>query len=322
MRHIAVADIGGTNCRFALFGADPDLCLLSAARCATKDLHDIEDVLDALEASGLGLDVAEADMLVIALAGPVHKACGQTSNASLYVDLSAINPKRGIRQARLLNDFAAQAYACLVEPGRNARLIQGGEAEPGAPKGVIGGGTGFGGAVLIPDSAGRWIILPTEIGHTAFPFAGEEETGFAAFVCRELGLDFARGDDVLTGRGLSLLHHFLEGRALTPQEVSANCLQQDSPVLRWFASFYGRMCRNWILTTLCRGGLFISGGIAVKNPLIFTHPAFAAELHAGSGHGEMLRAIPVRLLGDENSGLWGAALAGRQFLQAAARRDV
>jgi glucokinase len=315
---ILVADIGGTNCRFALFAAAAGLLrLCRTADRPTAGLRTIDDLLRACDASGPGMHAAAADIVVLALAGPVDGPDrGRMTNADLTVDLREANPAHAPRKARVINDFHAQALASLTEPGARASLLLPASQPPpqGAARGFIGAGTGLGAASLIQDGAGGWIAVPAEAGQTAFAFVGQEEEALHAFIRRELGCPYARGDDVLTGRGLSLLHRFLEGTDLTPEAVSARVLTGDTPTRRWYARLYGRACRNWALTVLCRGGLYISGGIAAKNPQIFQCPEFVEEFYNSPQYAGLLHSIPVLLNADEGSGLWGAAQAGVQAL--------
>jgi glucokinase len=321
IRHILAADIGGTNCRFGLFAQAPDgLRLLHAIWRQTGAMRNLEDVLHAWDISHPVMPVAEADALVLAVAGPVLSPLrGCLTHAGLTLDLRGFRTRRGLGHARLINDFTAQAYACLTPVGENARKLLPACATDAAPghetKGIVGAGTGFGTATLIKDSAGAWLALPAEGGNAAFPFVGRDEEDFHAFVRTELHYPYARGDDVLTGIGLTLLHRFLAGVALSPRDVAAAALAEDTPTRRWYARFYGRACRNWMLTTLCRGGLYIAGGIAAKNPAVPLCPEFVDELYNTPHYGDLVKSIPVFLNADENSGLWGAAWVGARLLE-------
>jgi glucokinase len=328
-RHILTADIGGTNCRFGLFAHnlkdpnDPDetggLRLVHSAWRQTGDLHDLEDVLHAWDAANPALPAAEADAMVLAVAGPVLSPLhGHLTNADLNLDLRGVRMRGKISHARLINDFTAQAYACLTQAGKRMRRLSpdpapnmpdAPEPEPGI-KGIVGAGTGFGTAALIRDGTGAWLALPAEGGQTAFPFVGREEETFHEFIRNELRSPYARHDDVLTGSGLALLHRFLAGRDLAPQEVAAAALTADTPTRRWYARFFGRACRDWILTTLCRGGLYLTGGIAAKNPTLPACPEFVDELYNAPHYLDLIKSVPLFLNTDENSGLWGAAWVG------------
>lgn len=309
---VAAADIGGTNCRFAVLAADGEdgLSLERVARFRTADMRNMGDLLAACDAAGL--PVREADALVLAVAGPVADPLhARATNADLELDLEDASARHGLRRAMIINDFAAQAHACLTRPGRGARRVfPDGDVPPapeGAPRAVMGAGTGLGMASLVRDSAGRWLALPSEGGHAGFPLLGAAEAEFGEFVLRERGAPYVRAEDVLAGPGLSLLCRFLEGRDLAPAEVAAEFLGRDTELRRWYARFHGRACRDRILSTLCRGGLYVAGGIAAKNPDVLACEAFREGLLALSHCAELVRSTPIFLVSDEDAGLWGAA---------------
>ena len=323
IRHLLVADIGGTNCRLARFALNGDgsLALEHSVWLESQSILGTGHLLAEFERH-LEMPLSHADALVLALAGPVrHGLCGRLTNASLELDLRAAAHLQD-RPIRIINDFVAQACACLAPLGADARLLWPGESASvsvAAPRAVIGAGTGLGMAALYPlalavSGASGWLLAPSEGGHMVFPFVGEQEAAFQEFLCRRLGLSAARGDDVLSGRGLALLHEYLTGEQLSPGEVGRTALAETTPTLRWYARFWGRACRNLMLSTLCSGGLWIAGGIAARNPLCVSCDDFFAELHLAPDFSHWLKEIPVRLLEDVDSGLWGAAQYGRMLL--------
>ena len=92
-------------------------------------------------------------------------------------------------------------------------------------------------------------------------------------------------------------------------------LAPDSPTTAWFARFYGRAVRDYVLTVVAAGGVYLSGGVAAKNPLLVRHPEFAREFWASPTYGDFLRTVAVRLVRDEDVGLYGAAAMARGLLQ-------
>lgn len=122
-----------------------------------------------------------------------------------------------------------------------------------------------------------------------------------------------RCDTVLSGSGLARLHAFLTGERLSPAEVGAR-LTADSPTTALFARLYGRAARDHALTMVAAGGLYVCGGVAAKNPLLVTHPEFSREFLASPTYGEFLSNIPVRLVRNEDTGLFGAARHARTLL--------
>jgi glucokinase len=265
--------------------------------------------------SDFPLNPQDADVVVAALAGPVlHGTYCKPTNLAWDVDFSNSRERYGVRLGRLLNDFAAQAYACRTDAVAEAKVIQAAKIDHSAAIGAIGAGTGLGHCALIPTGEGGFIAAPSEAGHTAFAFSGEREKAFELFVMEKTNKPYAFGDTVVTGLGLSLIHEFLTGEALAPKEVGAR-LAHSPETAEWFARFYGRACRHYALNILCFGGLYITGGVAAKNPILVTHEAFLTEFLNSPTQRAVLESIPVFHNDNENSGLYGAALFGQNLLQ-------
>lgn len=342
MRTILAADIGATNCRFALFQADRDdperplLRLLREKWLSGGDYSEFRQALRTLRAAPddgrdgpfLPDSVQAPAMAVLAPAGPVEGDTCRISNLPWVIRTRDVREELGIADIRLINDFAAQAYACLLPENIDAAPVLPGEASPGAPVAVAGAGTGFGQALILseaplpatsgapkPTSHGRTLrglmrtrILPSEGGHCDFPFAGKEEEAFADFVRQSAGIDRIIGDTIVSGSGLAHIFAFLTGERLPPREVTAR-LPAHPQVLEWYARFYGRACRNYVLATLALGGLYITGGMALRAPVL-SHPAFAEEFRHSAAQERLLRNIPVFHVRKPEAGLWGAALYG------------
>lgn len=310
MINILSADIGGTNSRFAHFTHSQALGLALKDTCwlNTTDARSFPDLLQMLGQARPNMSPEGFDVTCIAIAGPVSRR--GTFAAPPFISWDIDLHKAGLKRAVMINDFVAQAYACLSPAGRAAMEILAGEPDVEGAVAVIGGGTGLGMSALIPDGKGGYVAMPSEGGHGAVAFIDPEECALQQCMQAALGPRFITGNDVLTGRGLQMLHRCLTGQALSPQEVSARALQHETPTLVQAARLYGRACRDLALTTLSTGGLFIAGGVVAKNPLLVQHEAFAQEFHDSPKHSSILRRIPVKLITDEQSGLWGAAQRG------------
>ncbi len=337
MQRILVADVGGTNCRMGSFRLEgTSLALEHAARISSSGLESGQDLLAAL-AQGLHLPPQQAEAVVIGLAGPVDGQKGRLTNGRLRVDLAELPALAATGRCLLLNDFILQAYATLTPPGTQARHVAGPSQEnrsdavsscnnegAGCVKSahckkthaVIGAGTGLGAASLLLFNQESPLAVPSEAGHTAFAFLGKEEQDYGRALCKMLGRPFASAENVLCGQGLSTLHYYLTGQMLHPSQVGDSALSRDTPTLHWYARFLGRFCQGWILSALCREGLWIAGGVAAANPLCVSCPSFSEALYAGCGDVvPLLQRVPVRLVTDTDSGLWGGAYAGMKLLQ-------
>jgi glucokinase len=316
MKNILAADIGGTHSRFAHFGSDEkgDLTLLETKWLKTSDVSSFRELMENLESTGMPLAPGKADIVVIAIAGPVEE--GIRSSPPLIpwdIDLSSARREYGFKKYALINDFIAQAFACLTDVGRWARIILQGKPENDAPKAVIGAGTGLGHAALVPDGKGDYLAVPSEAGHANFPFVSKREYEFQEFLLMERQEKYITGNTVVSGKGLSYVHRFLTGEDLAPAEITER-FPQHPETLEWAARFYGRACRNFALETLSLGGVYIAGGVAAKSPELVTHKSFETEFRSSDTLAGLLEKIPVYLITDENSGLWGAAKYGQRRL--------
>lgn len=323
---IFAADIGGTYSRFGLFEAEDPASLRCVAQARISSAaSDFGELLERLAASHGELAPERADAAALAVAGPVRDADTiPLTNQPYIVDSAELRRRAPGIQTVLINDFTAQALACLT-PVMAGASCSGGISPaseengyrfqlpvPLSPCAVIGAGTGLGMAVLVPDVSGIGgaRVLASEGGHAAFAFMNTEERAFGDFVAARKGLNYARGDDIVSGSGLALLYEFLTGRAQEPARITADPGFADSAAACLFARFYGRVCRH--LALLCLpSDLVITGGLVSRCPVLARHPAFREEFCNASGqHRVLLEHMRIWINTDQNSGLWGAALAG------------
>ena len=314
-----VADIGGTNCRLAEFegewpeqNASPTdestqtqsvhMNLRRKYTTQTSTINTAEKLLESFQ-EHFGHKTDEVLGLCIAVAGPVKDNKVQLTNANLTLDGQQIAADFGLEHVLMLNDFMAQAYACLEPLGRECINER---AEPSRDvRAVVGVGTGLGCATLVPVGQSGWQALPSEVGHIPFPF-DEEEEGFANWLKGRLKKNFLEAEDVLSGRGLQALHTFMTGKVEDPKDILE--ARGETVTKYWWSGFYGRFCRMLALTLLPFGGLWISGGIAIKHPALIRSEAFASEFNLSN---TVLKNtfIPLFLFKNEQVGLYGCATA-------------
>ena len=317
MKEILAADIGGTHSRFGYFQVDGNgsLSLVETRWIDTANSTSLSHLLSLLKETTFSLSVDQSDVAVLAVAGPVVKGVySNPPNIAWDVDVSNSAEDFKLRHCRLINDFAAQAYACRSPVADSAREVLSGQIDPDATLAVIGAGTGLGMAALTPDGAGGFVAVPSEGGHSALPFESPAEFDFMKFLIHELGVPYVETEYVVSGGGLSLIHQFLSGEKLTPVEIGTG-VSQDSETFQWMARFYARACRNYALQVLARGGVYIAGGVAAKVSALITHPEFELQFRNSKTMRAMLESIPVFLNTNEESGLWGAAYFATQVLK-------
>ena len=314
MAGILAADIGGTNSRLGLFdtasGREPRL--LEALSIPTASIASLPALMRL--ARDKGFDPGLAEQVVLAVAGPVRDGvrCDLT-NASWTIDLRA--PGAGLPPERttLINDFVAQALGCQTRhAAQSAITIQEGVARPGVVA-AVGAGTGLGLCALVPLPGGDFLPLPSEGGHAPLAFVNRPEFEFLEFLQARTGHSHGFGDIMVSGPGLSFLHEFLTGSRLAPREVARE-IGPDSETTRWFARFYGRACRAYVLYVLAWGGVHLCGGLAAKNPFLVSSEEFLREFRDCPAYGALLEHVPIRLITTLDTGLHGAARYGQMLL--------
>ena len=313
---ILAADIGGTNSRFGFFESGPGaaLTLRHTIWLHTKQAGSFGDLLVMLRDAHFPVAAREVDIAVVAVAGPVLE--GRRSAPPFIdweIDFTRAEAEFGFRRHLLINDFVAQAFATISPAAASARPILAGRPLVGAARAVIGAGTGLGQAALLPDGRGGHLAVPSEGGHAEFPFVGEDEAALGEFLRRDLGVPAVTSTMVVSGAGVANVHRYLTGSPATPEEATAG-LVEGSQALAWGARFYGRACKLYALHAAAFGGLFVAGGIAARTPGLLAHAEFEREFRTSQDMADRLREIPVWLVSDQESGLWGAALLGAQTL--------
>jgi glucokinase len=307
--------MGGTNSRFAYFTVDTTgkLTLVDSIWLATGEAKSFDHLMKTLRMSDFPLKPYNADICSFGVPGPVERG-GTYCNPPLIGWDIDINNTDGLSRAVLMNDFVAQARACLSPIALKAEVLLDGSSVKDGTIAVVGAGTGLGKAALIKNELVGYTTMPSEGGHADYPFIGARESVYREFLVEQTSKANITPNTVLSGSGLSLLHQFLTGSQMSPQEVSA-AITLDSETCKWFAGFYGRLAKNFALESFATGGVFIAGGLAAQVPILVKHPQFAREFTGSDTYASLLKAIPVKLIKQQDSGLWGAAYYGQTLIE-------
>lgn len=314
-KHILTADIGGTNSRFAAFSVQgKHITLDRSIWLSTSAADSFEHLLELLANSNFELQPNKADAIIFAVAGPVVDGLkSDPPNIPWDIDLTRVPEKKRGKKALLINDFHAQAYAAFTPAYEDALEIISGTPVESSPIAMIGAGTGLGKSLLVPDFSGNYTPVPSEGGHSFFPFTTKEEIDYAEFLRTKTGSNKIIQDTILSGSGLEHLFEFHTGKKASSPKVVSH-FDEHPIVLEWFARFYGRVCHNFVLDTFALGGLYITGGVAAGNPIMIEHEAFHNAFQACEKYGDILCNVPIKLNRNEEAGLWGAAQYGANTL--------
>jgi glucokinase len=234
----------------------------------------------------------------------VNRGKATLPNIHWDIDLASAD---NIPNVFLLNDFIAQAYACLDEnlPGQLEPVRPGPGFGPGSIA-IIGAGTGLGHAAL-ESFAGRRVVTGSESGHVTFAFHGQEEKEIERFFLSRTGKKWISNDDVVSGSGAALIHEFLSSEPASPTEA-LSAASGNTLTCGMFSRFYARACRNYCLAMHPVEKLIITGGIAAKNPHLVRSEAFSQEFNDADHYRHLLETIPIYLNTNQSLGIKGAAV--------------
>lgn len=158
-----LADIGGTNARFA-WQAGPGAAIEAQITLSGADHATIDDAIETyLQQCGR----PRPGRCAIAIANPVLGDRVQMTNHHWAFSIRALRNRFGWSRLEVLNDFTALALALPILKPNQLRQVGGGQPLPGCAIGLLGPGTGLGVSGLLPDGRGGWVPLQGEGGHVS-----------------------------------------------------------------------------------------------------------------------------------------------------------
>ena len=130
MHKTLVADIGGTNCRFAIFTIDNrnSLSLVDELWLNTTSFDSFESILAALESLNQKFLISKCEKIVLAVPAPIiGDNIIKMTNIEWSINIELIEKKYASSSIYFINDFIAQAYGCLTKAVDSAKIIKEGK---------------------------------------------------------------------------------------------------------------------------------------------------------------------------------------------------
>ena len=253
-----IADIGGTNARFALAGPDGvrDVEVLPVA-----DFADFGAALAAYLRPGR--EVAGLTGAAIAAAGPRDGEAIRLTNAPWRIEAGAVSQALGGVPVRLLNDLEAVALGLPALGPGDVEVIAGAPASPeaGPPRPMLAAniGTGFGAAVAVPLPGGGWAVLGAEPGHMTLTPATPSEEGLLRVVHSV--------EEAFSGPGYARLF----GAPVRDGGETVHPLREEAAGddRRLYSRIFGRFLGDLVLATGTWGGVWLCGGVTTDFTRIF-----------------------------------------------------
>ncbi|MBU2982420.1 glucokinase [Lentibacter algarum] len=289
-----LADIGGSNCRFAL-AKDGELLADSLWQCATRDYDSFDLALAAYLA-----DQAPPKRACIAAAGAVRDNCVTLTNHGWTISQNALPDT----ELTLLNDLQAMGHALApLGPPKQRKL-------------VVNLGTGLNAAVL-HIANGLPFVPESEAGHMRLPRLADPAFQAALEACiSRFGSDAVEA--AVSGTALPHLHHALTGKTLKAQDISADWSAPESePTRTMLLSLLGHYIGDLALAHLPYGGIWLAGSLGRAIASEINTRAFQESFSSRGPYTDLMQNFDFDVLGDDKAALKGAAL----YLQAQAARD-
>ncbi len=314
---VLVADIGGTNARFALadYGS------------AAPRLRDVQSLPAAAYASladaaahYLQHTGARPTRAAIAVASPVDADEIRMTNRAWSFRRGDLQSTLGLDRLLVLNDFGAMAWAIPALAQDDVEHLHGAPTlPPRSPVTVIGPGTGLGVALLVGGDAQGWHVVETEGGHVTFAPLDDGERRIAGH------LDALHGrtstERVLCGDGLARIDAVIReprtpaGAAPAlrdPADVVAQALDGGDAdarrALERFCAILGAVCGDAALLHGARS-VMLAGGIVPRFVPFLRASAFRERFLAKGRFSAYLEGVAVHVVTHPHPGLLGAAVA-------------
>ncbi len=295
---VLLADIGGTNARFALMNGR-EIGVIDHLKVA-----DFPGVMDAI-ATFLQRRAPhrKPDAAVLGVAGPVENNCCIITNSRWLVDGARLKQAFGLDAVRLLNDFEAVAWSLPELQPQDVYLLGGQRSIPGAPLLVLGPGTGYGAACFFSPEGSPFAAV-TEAGHATLPATSDREAEVIAHLRPRFG--HVSIERVLSGTGLENLYQALanidgvtvptrDAAAITKAALDGSCGVSQA-TLDMFCSFLGAVAGDIALTFAARGGVYIAGGIVPRFVDRLSRSSFRKQFESKGRFEPYLREIPTRVI--------------------------
>ncbi len=308
-----IADIGGTNARFALVASNGQI---QAER--TLSGADYPDLIQAASAYLYDIAADRPRRAAVAVATPVTGDWIQFTNSPWSFSTEAARQALGLEKLLIINDFTALALALPLLDTDERRAIGGGQAVAHAPIALLGAGTGLGVSGLIW-SGQHWIPLQAEGGHVTF--AATDEREWAVYQVLQQRFGHVSPERLLSGPGLVNIYTALadiqgwQPKDLSPADITDRALSGSCPhcieVLELFCGALGTAAGNLAITLGALGGVYIGGGIVPRLGAFFDQSSFRSRFEAKGRFSAYLVAIPTWVITANNPAFRGVAAALR-----------
>ena len=319
---LLVADIGGTNARFAYKDdVSNELSNFSYLKCT-----DFENIFDAIKYYQEENNLHIKNMSIAVASTTKHDAIKFTNNHWNFKQSSVFEYFK-LDKLIFINDFVAQSLCfstfykdLTIDPSLNNKTALNNNLDivrPGipiikAPLLVTGPGTGLGVCTLL-NLDGSSIAIEGEGGHSSFAPNSDIEVELLQFLRKKY--DHVSNERIVSGSGIEEIFKFILSRQgkqsskMKAPEIGEKALLGEQDALnsvKLMFSILGTIVSSVILINGAQGGVILSGGITPKLHRIFKESNFEKNLLNKGRRYNYIKDVPIWLTKDNNNGLKGA----------------
>lgn len=317
---ILAGDIGGTKSNLALFAEGDPRTPLAERTFRSHDYAGLEDVVREFLSHRSGDQLTSA---CFGIAGPIVGDHCETPNLPWIITAQGLRDALGIESVKLINDLEATGYGVLLLRDEELHRLNDGSPPPTGNAALIAAGTGLGEATLHWEG-NRFGPVASEGGHADFAPRNDIEIELLRYLLNRFShVSYER---VLSGPGLFNIYSFLRDSGYREEPPwLAEKLRQGDPsaaiseaalahqnelcvkALDMFVSLYGAEAGNLALKVMAVCGVYVGGGIAPKIIAKLRDGTFLSAFTDKGRLSPLLEAIPVRVILNPKTALYGAA---------------
>lgn len=309
-----VADIGGTNARFAQVESGGS----GYRNDRTLQCKDFPGVAQAIFEYLDQFDISSPGSICLAVAGPVNDGEVKMTNNHWVISSRELENDFPGSRILLINDFTAVASAipCL---GETDFLTIGAPPVRSADKedfrvAVLGPGTGLGIAGLWKQGK-RFVPITSEAGHMGFaPETEQQDRLLSVLRKRWLRVSIER---LLSGGGIENIHWAVNKMEAAPEvslcaeEIFQQAMSDEQSngykAVQLFFEILGQTAGDIALAYGASDGIYIAGGMVKRYIDLLKRSNFRQAFEDKGRYRALMQTIPTVLITHPQPGLLGAA---------------
>lgn len=317
-------DLGATKCTAGIVEFNSETLALVCKKHFTVKLTEassLETLINKIE-TGLDYGMSDAGAICIGAAGHYNGEYLLLENAYPYpMPFANIAKEQAWPAYAIVHDYApivCATFTSYMDQPRNIKHLNTSPLNAQGRRVALGIGTGLGLKDGVLFSDGEFWLGSNEIGHIGVTMPPLAET--AHLQRHEALQDFLKTkaqqetnpaltfEKILSGSGTVRLYQFFytDGANISPEEVGFKMREGLVPeLLDTFAWYAGLLVGTVQLSFMPTGGIWITGGVALKNLHVFDRPDFFAGIYASPAYRAQRETYPLGILCNHEHALIG-----------------